>query len=83
MCSPINAFLAQSNIPLPLYSHAFGLEHRAETGVDVCLTLPFCTVVTDQTDGDQTRLVVGVVVGLLVAAVVLGLAYWVYMKKSK
>ncbi|NP_001092127.1 neurolin-b precursor [Takifugu rubripes] len=36
-----------------------------------------------QTDGDQTRLVVGVVVGLLVAAVVLGLAYWVYMKKSK
>ncbi|CAG08893.1 unnamed protein product [Tetraodon nigroviridis] len=37
----------------------------------------------DQTDGDQTRLVVGVVVGLLVAVVVLGLAYWVYMKKSK
>uniref|UniRef100_H2SSX6 Activated leukocyte cell adhesion molecule b n=1 Tax=Takifugu rubripes TaxID=31033 RepID=H2SSX6_TAKRU len=36
-----------------------------------------------ETDGDQTRLVVGVVVGLLVAAVVLGLAYWVYMKKSK
>lgn len=42
-----------------------------------------CTFVADQTDGDQTRLVVGVVVGLLVAAVVLGLAYWVYMKKSK
>ncbi|KAM4565846.1 CD166 antigen homolog A-like isoform 2-T2 [Odontesthes bonariensis] len=34
-------------------------------------------------DSDQTKLVVGVVVGLLVAAVVIGLAYWVYMKKSK
>nr|XP_020510246.1 CD166 antigen homolog A-like isoform X2 [Labrus bergylta] len=34
-------------------------------------------------DGDQTKLVVGVVVGLLVAAIVLGLAYWVYTKKSK
>lgn len=43
----------------------------------------FCNFVAGQTDGDQTRLVVGVVVGLLVAAVVLGLAYWVYMKKSK
>ncbi|XP_020784396.1 CD166 antigen homolog A-like [Boleophthalmus pectinirostris] len=34
-------------------------------------------------DGDQTKLVVGVVVGLLVAALVIGLAYWVYMRKSK
>ncbi|XP_030256681.1 CD166 antigen homolog A-like isoform X1 [Sparus aurata] len=34
-------------------------------------------------DGDQTKLVVGVVVGLLVATVVIGLAYFVYMKKSK
>ncbi|XP_037533496.1 CD166 antigen homolog A [Nematolebias whitei] len=34
-------------------------------------------------DGDQTQLVVGVVVGLLIAAVVIGLAYWIYMKKSK
>ncbi|XP_026219195.1 CD166 antigen homolog isoform X1 [Anabas testudineus] len=34
-------------------------------------------------DSDQTKLVVGVVVGLLVATVVIGLAYWVYMKKSK
>ncbi|XP_047450265.1 CD166 antigen homolog isoform X2 [Mugil cephalus] len=34
-------------------------------------------------DGDQTKVVVGVVVGLLVATLVLGLAYWVYMKKSK
>lgn len=45
--------------------------------------IAICTFVAGQTDGDQTRLVVGVVVGLLVAAVVLGLAYWVYMKKSK
>ncbi|XP_073344637.1 CD166 antigen homolog A-like [Pagrus major] len=34
-------------------------------------------------DGDQTKLVVGVVVGLLVATAVIGLAYFVYMKKSK
>ncbi|XP_074498400.1 CD166 antigen homolog A-like isoform X1 [Sebastes fasciatus] len=34
-------------------------------------------------DNDQTKLVVGVVVGLLVATLVIGLAYWVYMKKSK
>uniref|UniRef100_UPI0037E81F25 CD166 antigen homolog A-like isoform X2 n=1 Tax=Semicossyphus pulcher TaxID=241346 RepID=UPI0037E81F25 len=34
-------------------------------------------------DSDQTKLVVGVVVGLLVATIVIGLAYWVYMKKSK
>ncbi|XP_035011161.1 CD166 antigen homolog isoform X2 [Hippoglossus stenolepis] len=34
-------------------------------------------------DSDQTKLVVGVVVGLLVATLVIGLAYLVYMKKSK
>ncbi|XP_008289743.1 CD166 antigen homolog [Stegastes partitus] len=34
-------------------------------------------------DSDQTKLVVGVVVGLLIATLVIGLAYWVYMKKSK
>merc|ERR1712035_175716 len=34
-------------------------------------------------DSDQTKLVIGVVVGVLVALVVIGLAYWVYMKKSK
>ncbi|KAM6988693.1 CD166 antigen homolog A-like isoform 2-T2 [Tautogolabrus adspersus] len=33
--------------------------------------------------GDQTKLVVGVVVGLLVATIVIGLAYGVYAKKSK
>lgn len=34
-------------------------------------------------DSDQTKMVVGVVVGLLVASMVIGLAYWIYMKKSK
>nr|XP_057936349.1 CD166 antigen homolog isoform X2 [Doryrhamphus excisus] len=34
-------------------------------------------------DGDQTKLVVGVVVGLLIAAMVIGLAYGIYQKKSK
>ncbi|CAN9510960.1 unnamed protein product [Ophioblennius macclurei] len=38
----------------------------------------------DQSDGnDQTKLVVGVVVGVLIATAVVGLAYWVYTKKSK
>uniref|UniRef100_I3JYV3 Activated leukocyte cell adhesion molecule b n=1 Tax=Oreochromis niloticus TaxID=8128 RepID=I3JYV3_ORENI len=38
---------------------------------------------TDQSeDSDQTRLVVGVIVGLLIATLVIGLAYWVYSKKS-
>ncbi|XP_061829120.1 CD166 antigen homolog isoform X2 [Nerophis lumbriciformis] len=34
-------------------------------------------------DGDQTKLVVGVVVGLLIVAMVIGLAYGIYQKKSK
>ncbi|KAJ8378648.1 hypothetical protein AAFF_G00237720 [Aldrovandia affinis] len=39
----------------------------------------------DQTDdsGDQAKLIVGIVVGLLLAAVVVGLVYWIYTKKSK
>ncbi|XP_077422536.1 CD166 antigen homolog A-like isoform X2 [Vanacampus margaritifer] len=34
-------------------------------------------------DADRTKLVVGVVVGLLIAAMVIGLAYGIYQKKSK
>uniref|UniRef100_A0A4W5QSD4 Activated leukocyte cell adhesion molecule b n=1 Tax=Hucho hucho TaxID=62062 RepID=A0A4W5QSD4_9TELE len=34
-------------------------------------------------DSDTTKLVVGVIVGLLLATVVVGLAYWLYLKKSK
>ncbi|XP_041655767.1 CD166 antigen homolog isoform X2 [Cheilinus undulatus] len=34
-------------------------------------------------DSDKTKLVVGVVVGLLVAAIVIGVSYLVYSKKSK
>ncbi|XP_077579068.1 activated leukocyte cell adhesion molecule b isoform X3 [Stigmatopora nigra] len=34
-------------------------------------------------DADKTKLVVGVVVGLLIAAMVIGLAYGIYQKKSK
>ncbi|KAI1893508.1 hypothetical protein AGOR_G00124440 [Albula goreensis] len=39
----------------------------------------------DQTDdaSDQAKLIVGIVVGLLLAAAVVGLVYWIYMKKSK
>ncbi|XP_028275875.1 CD166 antigen homolog isoform X2 [Parambassis ranga] len=34
-------------------------------------------------DSDQTKLVVGVVVGLLIATLVIGVAYWAYSRKSK
>ncbi|XP_030632374.1 activated leukocyte cell adhesion molecule b [Chanos chanos] len=39
----------------------------------------------EQTDdsNDQAKLAVGIVVGLILAAVVVGLAYWIYMKKSR
>lgn len=43
----------------------------------------YIVVADTSEDGDQTKVVVGVVVGLLIATLVLGLAYWVYMKKSK
>ena len=44
----------------------------------------FLHLLTDQSDGgDQTKLVVGIVVGLLLATVIIGLAYWIYMKRSK
>ncbi|KAG9351539.1 hypothetical protein JZ751_022790 [Albula glossodonta] len=33
--------------------------------------------------GDQAKLIVGIVIGLILAAAVVGLVYWVYMKKSK
>lgn len=48
-----------------------------------CL-MSVCYFVTDEAkNGDKTLLVVGVVVGLVIAAVVIGLAYWLYMKNSK
>lgn len=51
---------------------------RDESDVSLCI------FVTDQLeDSNQTKMVVGVVVGLLVATVVIGMAYWVYMKKAK
>ncbi|CAL8353197.1 unnamed protein product [Lota lota] len=34
-------------------------------------------------DGDQTKLVVGIVGGLLLVTLIIGLAYWTYMKRSK
>ncbi|XP_076832544.1 activated leukocyte cell adhesion molecule b isoform X2 [Brachyhypopomus gauderio] len=39
----------------------------------------------DQAEGstDQTRLVVGIVVGLLLAALAIGLTYWLFMKKTR
>ncbi|XP_064207262.1 CD166 antigen homolog A isoform X1 [Anguilla rostrata] len=32
---------------------------------------------------DQAKLIVGIVIGLILAAAVMGLVYWVYMKKSR
>uniref|UniRef100_H3AYA2 Activated leukocyte cell adhesion molecule n=1 Tax=Latimeria chalumnae TaxID=7897 RepID=H3AYA2_LATCH len=55
------------------------------------LLCPYCQnacVVSDKSDGeekvnDQAKVIVGVVVGLLLAAVIAGLIYWLYTKKSK
>lgn len=45
--------------------------------------LSLCAFTDSSDEGDTTKLVVGVIVGLLLATVVVGLAYWLYMKKSK
>lgn len=63
-------------------SNEFGTDSR-----DIFVSSLFEDVRVDKQDqledSDQTKMVVGVVVGLLVASMVVGLAYWVYMKKSK
>ncbi|XP_044211004.1 CD166 antigen homolog A-like isoform X1 [Thunnus albacares] len=63
-------------------SNEFGMDTK-----DINVSSLFGEVRMDKQDqsddNDQTKLVVGVVVGLLVASMVIGVAYWVYMKKSK
>ena len=46
---------------------------------------PFCRhLLTDQSDdSDKIKLVVGVVVGLMLATIIIGLSCWIYMKRSK
>lgn len=75
MCPFIDAFIAHHGLFASRYSYAVRLEFRTE----MCLF----SLADQSDDNDQTKLVVGVVVGLLVATIVIGLAYWVYMKKSK
>uniref|UniRef100_A0A3P9J999 Activated leukocyte cell adhesion molecule b n=1 Tax=Oryzias latipes TaxID=8090 RepID=A0A3P9J999_ORYLA len=59
-------------------SNKFGSDSKS---IDVS---HFFVMVTDtHVSRDQTKLVVGVVLGLLVATVLIGLAYWLYLKKSK
>ncbi|RVE64912.1 hypothetical protein OJAV_G00131080 [Oryzias javanicus] len=66
-----------------IVSNKFGSDSKS---IDV-LPLQLKTVKIEYTDKqgsrDQTKLVVGVVLGLLVATVLIGLAYWLYLKKSK
>ncbi|XP_014835898.1 PREDICTED: CD166 antigen isoform X1 [Poecilia mexicana] len=63
-------------------SNSFGIDTRVIT-----VSSLFEDVKVDKRDSsdddDKTKLVVGVVIGLLVAALVIGMAYWMYMKKSK
>ncbi|XP_057695957.1 CD166 antigen homolog A-like isoform X1 [Corythoichthys intestinalis] len=63
-------------------SNEFGVDTR-----DIIVSSLFEEVRVDKRDQsedvDQTKLVVGVVVGLLIAAMVIGLAYGIYQKKSK
>lgn len=75
--------------PLCLYACAVGsradvMSHCDASELSFFLFFFFYVFITDQLEeSDQTKMVVGVVVGLLVATVVIGLAYWVYMKKAK
>lgn len=40
--------------------------------------------IPDRSDGsDQAKLIVGIVVGLILAAAIVGLIYWLYMKNSR
>uniref|UniRef100_A0A665UGL7 CD166 antigen homolog A-like n=1 Tax=Echeneis naucrates TaxID=173247 RepID=A0A665UGL7_ECHNA len=61
-------------------TNKFGMDTRA-----INVSSLFVEVRMDKQDkySDQTKLVVGIVVGLLIATMIVGLAYWVYMKKSK
>ena len=45
----------------------------------------FCVVVAPDrsTGNDQAKLIVGIVVGLILAAAIVGLIYWLYMKNSR
>uniref|UniRef100_A0A4W6FIJ0 Activated leukocyte cell adhesion molecule b n=1 Tax=Lates calcarifer TaxID=8187 RepID=A0A4W6FIJ0_LATCA len=59
-------------------SNEFGTDTKA-----INVSSLIVEVRMDKQGNDQTKLVVGVVVGLLIATMIIGLAYWVYMKKSK
>lgn len=42
-----------------------------------------CVSGSQEESQDQAKLIVGVVAGLLIAAAVVGLIYWLYMKNSR
>ncbi|CAL8362619.1 unnamed protein product [Merluccius merluccius] len=70
---------------LTVYCTAFNELGQYVQGINVSSL--FVEVRMDKQDqseeGSQTKLVVGVVVGLLLATVIIGLAYGIYVKKSK
>ncbi|XP_028321209.1 CD166 antigen homolog isoform X2 [Gouania willdenowi] len=75
----INGKIAQTIAVVPAANLTVSCSVANEFGSDTSAI----NVSSYQSDNDQTKLVVGVVVGLLVAIAVIGLAYWVYTKKSK
>lgn len=78
---PLLHIMASQPLPLFVCILAGDSYRKRVSCVSDVTVLVFVTDTLE--DGDQTKLVVGVVVGLLVATVVIGLAYFVYMKKSK
>uniref|UniRef100_J3S8C1 CD166 antigen-like n=1 Tax=Crotalus adamanteus TaxID=8729 RepID=J3S8C1_CROAD len=69
---------------------AENLLERAVTSLNVsAISIPESDEPEEKSDdnreniNDQAKLIVGIVVGLLLAATVAGVAYWLYMKKSK
>ncbi|ELK31081.1 CD166 antigen [Myotis davidii] len=66
-----------------------GLKKRESLTLIVEVSIPEhdeADVISDENRekvNDQAKLIVGIVVGLLLAALVAGVVYWLYMKKSK
>ncbi|XP_041850045.1 CD166 antigen homolog A-like isoform X2 [Melanotaenia boesemani] len=76
----VNGKITQKIIVVPATNLTVSCTVSNEFGID---TRDINVFSYQSEDNDQTKVVVGVVVGLLVATLVIGLAYWVYMKKSK
>ncbi|XP_072548303.1 activated leukocyte cell adhesion molecule b isoform X2 [Salminus brasiliensis] len=56
---------------------------QASKSLDVSTLFEEVTVDKQEDSADQTRVAVGVVIGVILAAVAIGLIYWIYMKRTR